>query len=136
MKLVEKYLRKRCVAAVVLLTAFSFFINFQVLFNWFSIDDFILIIHNDFVKDINNLWVVLNPANIVNVLPVRLGARPVFLAALITQFHFFGYNPFGYHFVSVVIHIINSLMVFVIARGLGIGSRRALLPAVIAALIF
>jgi tetratricopeptide (TPR) repeat protein len=131
---VERYLRERYILVAILFIAFSFFVNFQVLFNSFSVDDFILIVHNVFAQDIKNLPEILSPKNFFNILPVRLGARPFFIALLIGQFYFFKLNPLGYHFVSIIFHILNSLIIFIIAFKLT--GKKLAAPAILAAAAF
>ena len=106
-------LKNRFLIAAFVVFAVSFISRINVLDNLFVLDDFTLIIGNTFVHSLNNILEVLNPKNIFYVLPIRCGARPLAVASLIIDYSAFGINPFGYHVVNLLIHSVNSVLVFV-----------------------
>ncbi len=48
--------------------------------------------------------------------PIGLYYRPLFNILLIINFHLFGFNVFGWHLVSLILHMAATLMVYFIAR--------------------
>lgn len=120
------------VAFIVFSVSFIFRIN--VIANLFVLDDFTLIIGNTFVHSLNNILEVLNPKNIFYVLPIRCGARPLTVASLIIDYSAFGVNPFGYHVVNLLIHSVNSVLVFVFVYFLNY--KKTIIYPLIASLFF
>lgn len=58
--------------------------------------------------------------------------HPITILGLALQYHFFGMNPGGFHVVSLVLHLLNSLLVFFVMLQL----TRKTMTAFIAALLF
>ncbi len=106
-KYVIKYL-----TLIVLIFVISFVARYNVLFGQYVLDDFILVVYNTFITDIKNLVVLLNPVNFIEVLPIRCGARPFTIATLIVDFWISSSNPVWYHFVNLLLHSVNSCLVF------------------------
>ena len=96
----------------------SFVLRYKLLFNYFVIDDYVLVINNSFINSISGLLEVLNPKNFFYVLPIRCGARPFTVASLILDYHFFNLNPFGYHLINLLLHSINSCLLFLFCYNL------------------
>ena len=64
--------------------------------------------------------------------------RPAMLASLMVDAAIWGRNPFGYHLTSVLLHVTNVLLVWLVIReltGAASGPDKAL-PALLAALVF
>ncbi len=70
----------------------------------FVFDDFVYVVGNPFIEDISSLL-----SNISD--PRQLGYFSFSLNYLAD-----GKNPLGYHLVNVVIHIVNGMLVFILAR--------------------
>lgn len=73
-----------------------------------------------------------DPWNWLNVLSLRVLAmdvldfnRPVHLASLMLDAALWGKEPFGYHFTSMLVHAVNVVLVWAIARGLNRAGREA-----------
>ena len=68
------------------------------------------------------------------------GVRPVLMASYWVNYHLWGLEPFSYHFVNLVIHFLNTGLVFlVLLRLLGMAGwarTKAAAAAMIGALIF
>jgi tetratricopeptide (TPR) repeat protein len=65
--------------------------------------------------------------------PVKANYHPLTILTLAIDYRLWGLDPFGYHATSLALHLLNTLLVFVLAMRLG-GSR--LPAAVITALFF
>lgn len=111
------------VFGIIFIFVISFVLRYKVLFNSFVLDDFILIVNNSFISVFSNIFDVLNPKNLLSVLPIRCGARPFTIASLIVDYHLFDTNPFGYHFVNLFLHSINSLLLFLFCYNLKTNSK-------------
>lgn len=108
-----KYKYKILLICFVVIFCISFFSRFNLLYNSFVLDDFILVVNNTFITVIDNLFEVLNPKNyLFSVLPIRCGARPFTVASLIINYYVSNLNPFGYHFVNLFLHALNSCLIF------------------------
>ena len=103
---------KLLVVWIGLIFVISFLLRYKVLFNNFVLDDFVLIVNNSFIASFSNIFDVLNPKNLFSVLPIRCGARPFTVASLIFDYHLFNLNPFGYHFVNLFLHSVNTVLIF------------------------
>ncbi|MCR4662585.1 MAG: tetratricopeptide repeat protein [Endomicrobiaceae bacterium] len=114
---------KLLAAGILVVFIISFILRYKILFNNFVLDDFILVVNNSFIKDFLNIFEVLNPKNLFSVLPIRCGARPFTVFSLIVDYHFFGINPFGYHFINLLLHSINSCLLFLFCYQLKIKNK-------------
>ena len=114
---------KLLVFGIIFIFVVSFVLRYKVLFNNFVLDDFILVINNSFISSFSNILDVLNPKNLFNVLPIRCGARPFTIASLIVDYQLFHLNPFGYHFINLLLHSINCFLVFLFCYSLKINNK-------------
>jgi hypothetical protein len=68
------------------------------------------------------------------------GVRPLLMVSYWLNYHFWGANPFSYHFVNLIIHCINSGLVFLVLLRLlkmaGWPKQRARVASMIGALVF
>ncbi len=111
--------KKHVVYLILFLLVFlSFAVRIHSLRSSFVLDDYRLIIDNSFIQNTSNFFVLLNPKNFFDVLPVVCGARPVSLLSLMTDFALFGYSPAGYHFVNLLLHCLNSVLLFLFVLGI------------------
>ncbi len=91
--------------AVILLNVLAFFPALRCGFvNW---DDTQYITGNFVIRD-------LSPHNLSRILttPVMDMFTPLVLLSFAAEYHFWGFNPFPYHLDNLIIHIVNSLLVF------------------------
>jgi len=100
----------------------------------FAYDDFLIIVFNPRVHSLHFLWsyftqqvwaqVGNGPGNLY---------RPLFMTWLLANYEAFGLSPAGWHFTSVLTHLLATLLVYRLARKLIPGSP---LPALIAGAVF
>ncbi|MBN1822742.1 MAG: tetratricopeptide repeat protein [Endomicrobiales bacterium] len=110
----NKKTRKYLIAAVVvfLLSGVS---HLRVLRNYYVLDDFRLILTNDFISDINNARIILSPRHFLVPYPFKCGARPLTVLSLMIDHKIWGKNPFGYHLTNLLLHSFNSVLIFMLA---------------------
>jgi Flp pilus assembly protein TadD len=104
-------------AAAVFLAAALVYL--PVLDHDFVADDFTLIVGNDFVADRGSFSFLLNKDFLLQPYPVKLGARPLALLSLMTDHAVWGLDPFGYHLTNVLLHGLNSALLFLLVLSLG-----------------
>lgn len=105
--------------ALLLFAGLSALLYANSLRNDFVFDDHHLILLNRGIQDLTQypkalMWDVQRAPS----LPSDRGAvhRPLRTALLAVQFHFFDMHPTGYRIVSILLHILNGSLVFVIFR--------------------
>jgi tetratricopeptide (TPR) repeat protein len=85
--------------------------------NSFHYDDFFYIVGNQYIHDLSNIpHFFLSPRLISNI-PLS-GYRPVTMTTFALNYASGGPNPFVYHLTNVLIHMLNTLLVFGVALGL------------------
>ena len=115
---VKKNRQKRWlwVSAILLLTLISFYPSIKCDFT--SWDDPLYVTENNLIK---NLYF----ENIKNIFStghaVALNYHPLTVLSFAIDFHFSGLNPLHYHLVNVIIHLLNTLLVFFFAFKLSNG---------------
>lgn len=62
---------------------------------------------------------------------VGLYYRPIFNIALIVNYHLFGTNPFGWHLVSLALHVATTIGVFMLARQWKLTTETAFVAAML-----
>lgn len=82
-------------------------------------DDFSLILNNDFVADPGSFSFLLNSDFLRQPYPVKLGARPLTLLSLMLDHAAWGFDPFGYHLTNILLHGLNSALLFLLVLSLG-----------------
>jgi Tfp pilus assembly protein PilF len=83
-----------CILAVIVFLIYS-----HVLYSPFVLDDTDNIVDNLRIKDLSNFFDFS-------------GSRYIGYLTFGLNYYFSGLNPFGYHFVNIIIHIINGLLVY------------------------
>lgn len=117
---------------VVLLLTFSIYtgtLNYE-----FVYDDVTQIVNNHRIKDwsyipdyfVSHIWVHRDPGENGNYY------RPVFLIWLLINYKLFGLNPWSWHFVTVLVHLVATFAIFLLAERL----TRDRLTAFFTSLIF
>lgn len=120
--------KNRYIAIAVTLVA-TFVSFFPSLNNSIDIwDDQFYIINNDLIKNLS--WEGIR--NIFAFTPVVGNYHPLTVLSYAIEYHFFGLNPFIYHFDNILLHLMNTLLVFVFINKLS--SR--LMVAFIASMLF
>ncbi len=88
----------------------------NALFNEFVYDDSYLIIKNDFIKDFRHIPEIC-VSDVTVTTPYRRPSgyyRPVSMIFLMFAYKLWGLNPAGFHLISVLLHLANVLLVFLI----------------------
>ena len=99
--------------------------------NGFSLDDEDFLIGSDFIKNWRNAFAIFTPGYLdISAKHVDLN-RPVMTWSLITDYYVWGMNSFGYHLTNILLHTINTLLIYSLGLLLLKDSRVSLLAAII-----
>lgn len=105
----------RCV--FILLIVFGLLAYANAIFHPFVHDDLVFIRYNPRIHELNN-WgeFFLRSPDSTAISPlVNAYYRPVLEIVYRLEYRLFGFNPAGYHLVNVLLHIINSMLVYALA---------------------
>lgn len=103
--------RKQIICALLIFVV-SVVGHMRALKNGYVLDDFKLIVCNDFLSERQNAEILLNPKYLINPYPVRCGARPLTILSLLFDYKLWHKNPFGYHLTNILLHALTSVEVF------------------------
>ncbi|MBU2529981.1 MAG: hypothetical protein KKD35_02980 [Elusimicrobia bacterium] len=81
--------------------------------NDFIWDDICFIVENPFVNNCSNLFKILNPRYLIEILPVSLSARPITLMSIILDICSGGLNPAHMRLTNILLHAFNCGLLFV-----------------------
>lgn len=117
----------RLVAILLTVTCLAFV---NALDGEFVYDDRFQVLKNPTIQSIANItrmftesvWQFMSPASLE---PVGSYYRPLFNIALILNYQTFGFNVFGWHLVSVILHLGVTLLVYLLSRQWGLSSQVA-----------
>lgn len=134
---------KRAFLFPILLVIFiSFAVYFNALSNGFVYDDDVQILKNRWITDLTNMPEVFSKS----VWSFQSGPvisnyyRPLMHSIYMFNYHFFGFNPLGFHLVNILFHAAASVLVFLIAVRLlsetQAGTSVSVYPPLMAALLF
>jgi len=103
--------------AGLLVVGVAFGVYANTLKNGFVWDDHILIADNPFVQDWNNVGEVLSWDYFFRTSPIKTenASRPVWILSALLDCKLWGLTPAGHHLTNVLLHALNSLLVFVLA---------------------
>ncbi|HEY7546579.1 MAG TPA: phospholipid carrier-dependent glycosyltransferase, partial [Blastocatellia bacterium] len=126
--------QQRWMLAGVLIITFA--VYFNSLDGQFVYDDQLQILKNPTIKDTSNIprmftqsvWQFLNPADKEAAGPYY---RPFFNIALIINYALFELNVTGWHVFSVLVHLLVTLLVYLLAREWGLARELSALAALI-----
>jgi len=93
-------------------------------------DDTAFIGSNAFVSDCSNLRTVLNPVNLIKILPVPMSARPLVNASLLAD-ACSGAGPGGMRLTNLLLHAFNAALLFALLFLLSGSAPAALFGAVV-----
>ena len=107
--------------AIFLILALAVFMAYgNALFNGFVYDDGYLIVSNKFIKDFTYLDdLLLN--DVASVTPIGQPSayyRPVSMVFLAIGYKIWGLNPFGLHLNNILLHLANTLLVFILLKNI------------------
>ena len=101
-----------------ILVVVVFMVFGNALFNEYSYDDHYLILDNHYIRDLANFKdFLLNDVAIMTPIEKPSGYyRPVSMIFLVLNYKIWGLNAFGLHLTSVLIHLLNCFLVFLITK--------------------
>jgi Tfp pilus assembly protein PilF len=102
--------------------------------NSFVMDDFSLIAKNHFISEWENTSIFISKDFYKYPYIIDYGSRPLTLISLMVDIQFFEHKKYGFHVTNLILHGLNSVLVFVIF--LIISKEKYFLPAALAGLIF
>lgn len=117
---------KMCLLLIVFFAVLSYA---NSLFNEFTYDDGMVLTSNYFIKNIKNLPRLFT-SDYFHISKERT-FRPIAPAALFLEYTLFKYKPFGYHTVNLILHLINSILLFLLARKLAVTEKASFIASII-----
>jgi len=103
--------RKRLICALLIFFAAAVG-HMRSLRNSYVLDDYKLIVCNEFITEQQNARILLNPRYLIDPHPLVCGARPLTVLSLLVDYKFWQESPFGYHLTNILLHSLNSAAVF------------------------
>lgn len=97
--------------AILFLVIFSTLIYANTLKNGFVYDDYIIVVNNTFIKDLNNLLDLFRPERYF-ASSGEVTYRPVVTFTYLLDYAIFGLKPWGFHLVNVLLHTVNGLLLY------------------------
>jgi len=99
---------------VILVFVFIGFLSFgRGLFNGFSLDDNGQILSNDLIHSLGNIALLFLGSSFGNAGGlIGIYYKPMMTTVFTIIYSLFGVNPFPYHFIQLVLHIANSILIF------------------------
>lgn len=124
---------------IVLLSIIGFLLYLPALFNGFVWDDEEMIVNNDQIRSLSNLPAffsgsTFNSGGGGNL--TGLYYKPLMTTAFSLVYTFFGLNPFFFHLLQVIIHVSNTILLFLVLKHLFERFKVSLNLAFIVSLIF
>jgi hypothetical protein len=109
----------------------------NTLWNSFQYDDTFLILNNHYVHSLSNAWRFFVSADLISAVSLS-GYRPITMTTFALNYLLGSDDAVGYHALNVVIHVINTLLVYacslMIMGSLGVSRRKD--AALVCALLF
>ncbi len=138
MKFIKRLEAKHFLAIIFII---GFLVYFNILLNGFVWDDEEQIINNTIIQNLSNFPKLLTSSTFQTGGAGTLSGyyyRPIMTISFMTNFFIWKFNPFGYHFFQLIIHLLNSSLVFLTFLYLfrELGSKYAQIIAFIIALIY
>ncbi|MBU1006275.1 MAG: tetratricopeptide repeat protein, partial [Candidatus Omnitrophica bacterium] len=102
--------------------------------NPFMWDEEEIIVSNPMIKDLRYLPLVFKTDIFGR--PVKAGGfyRPLYMLSFAADYRMWGLDPFGYHLFSIILHILNALLFYVLMSRIGLQRKTAWLAALLFAL--
>lgn len=96
----------------ILISSISFLVYLNILHHQFVFDDFRIIVNNPFIKDWKHFPALFNRDYFK--ISGELSYRPLVTASYFTDYAIWGLNPFGFHLTNLLIHSLNTSLVFLL----------------------
>lgn len=127
-------------ALIAMILIFGFLVYANSLTNGFIWDDEEQVVKNPFIKSGKNLPAIFSGSTFSSGGAGLTGwyYRPVMSLWFMFNYSFWGLNPSGWHFFQVILHLTNSVLVFLVFKQIfkRLGQDRAKVGSFLAALIF
>jgi len=94
----------------ILISLISFLAYLNILHHQFVFDDFRIIVNNPFIKDWKHFPALFNHDYFK--ISGELSYRPLVTLSYFTDYAIWGLNPFGFHLTNLLIHTLNTVLVF------------------------
>ncbi len=110
---------------IILLIAITALAYANSLKNDFVWDDYFVVVDNNFIKSWNNFPAIFSKAYLTPLEGLKSGNltgsgettyRPVVTGSYFLDYWLWGLNPFGYHLSSLLLHIANVILLYLLAR--------------------
>lgn len=124
--------RKSAILSCAFLAAVTFVLYYNILDNSFHYDDGHTVVDNPWIRDMRNLPQFFVSSAVVSESPQASNYRPALMVTYSLNYALGGLNPWGFHLVNVLLHVLTVLISFGLIR-FCLGDIRA---ALFGALIF
>ena len=94
--------------------------------NYFVWDDEILIVGNGYIKSFSNLFKIFT-VDIFHWITNSNFYRPLFSLSLMFDYRLWQLNPFGYHLTNLILHLLNTFLVFYLINFLSLNLKASLI---------
>ena len=123
-------IRRNNTLPLALLTIIILTVYFNALSNSFVWEDEYLVVKNIFIRNVQHIKVIFTN-NLFYFYKNRPTDyyRPIQTLSYLFDYHFWKLNPFGYHLSSIIIHILNSILVYFLVKILFKDQKHSLLTS-------
>jgi hypothetical protein len=118
--------QKTMLSSFLVIVLFTCGIYANSLFNGFVLDDEVIIVFNPTTQHLCNVREVLFAPDVI-----KPYYRPLNRASYLIDYQLFGMNPLGFHAVNIFIHLINAILLYLIACRILADQRAALIVALL-----
>ena len=109
-----RHLQGEAIFAVLGVIILSFAAYLDTLFNTFVFDDVCVISGNYFIRDLKNFWGLFTSKYFAA--SGELSYRPVVTLSYFVDYSLWHLNPLGYHLTNIVLHTLNSALLFFLVQ--------------------
>lgn len=129
-KILKKY-TSSTIAPIILVISISVLVYANSINNGFTLDDTPYLVNSHYIKELNNIFTIFTPAYL-KVPPGEVDInRPVMTWSLIIEYFLWGLAPKGYHLSNILLHTINSILLYFFVLMFLNNKRTALLSAIL-----
>ncbi|MBI5695510.1 MAG: tetratricopeptide repeat protein [Nitrospirae bacterium] len=102
----------------------------------FQFDDNHQIVENPGVRSLSNIPRFFRDADISTILPAGKRYRPVTVSTFALNYTVSGYNPWSWHLLNILLHVVNAILVYLVCLRLLGGDGRGRTEAFAVSLLF
>lgn len=122
--------RKTALHIILILSA-SILVYSNSINNGFTLDDRGYLVECDYIKDWRNLFAIFTPDYLKAPADKVDLNRPMMTWSLIVEYAFWGLNPSGYHTTNILLHALNSILLYIFLSSCFKDRRAAFLSSMI-----